>query len=139
MTDALFHQAIVEAARGASGHGRLEPADGHATVDNPLCGDRVSMELRLGKGRVTEVAHRVRGCLLCEAAAAIIADNAPGETPETLAQVGAAVRRMLDGDGPGEGAWPALAMFEPVHAYRSRHECVMLPFEALAKALGSVE
>jgi nitrogen fixation protein NifU and related proteins len=36
-------------------------------------------------------------------------------------------------------AWPELAAFAPVHAHKSRHECVLLPFEALIRALDQVE
>jgi hypothetical protein len=36
-------------------------------------------------------------------------------------------------------SWPELAAFAPVHAHKSRHECVLLPFEALIRALDQVE
>jgi NifU-like protein involved in Fe-S cluster formation len=35
--------------------------------------------------------------------------------------------------------WPELAAFTPVHAHKSRHDCVLLPFEALAQALDETE
>jgi nitrogen fixation protein NifU and related proteins len=31
--------------------------------------------------------------------------------------------------------WPELAAFEPVHRHKSRHDCVLLPFDALTQAL----
>jgi hypothetical protein len=36
-------------------------------------------------------------------------------------------------------SWPELAAFVPVHAHKSRHECVLLPFEALIRTLDRVE
>jgi nitrogen fixation NifU-like protein len=36
-------------------------------------------------------------------------------------------------------SWPELAAFAPVHAHKSRHECVLLPFEALIRALDQIE
>jgi nitrogen fixation NifU-like protein len=107
----LYQEAIVAAARRACGSGRLDTPDASVEVDNPLCGDRVGMDVQVGDGRLRGIAHRVRGCLLCEAAASIIAANAVGE--------------------------PVEAVFAPVVRHRSRHRCVTLAFEALARALAA--
>ena len=39
----------------------------------------------------------------------------------------------------GDGLWPELGAFAPVHAHKSRHDCVLLPFEALTEALDQAE
>lgn len=132
----LYHQAILEAASARTGEGTLRSPHGRATLDNPLCGDRVRMEVAVSGGRLERVAHEVRGCLLCEAAASVIGAQAPGEGLEDLAALGQALRAFLGDDslGPPE-RWPALQMFFPVARHKSRHECVMLPFDALVKAL----
>ena len=140
MNDQLYHQAILELAKRARQASRLEAPDASATVDNPLCGDRVTLDLKLADGRVREVGHRVRGCLLCQAAAVAIAERAPGETPDALREVagalGDAIARAPDAAGR---LWPELAVFAPVHAHKSRHECVLLPFDALVRALDQLE
>lgn len=130
---ALYHRAIVEAAHSGRGTGRLVEPDGSARVDNPLCGDRVTMDVRLRDHRVAAVGHEVRGCLLCEAAASVIARCAPGVEGYILRAVTGEVQRMLQGNGTPR--WGDLSMFAPVREYRSRHECVMLPFRALLEAL----
>ena len=76
--DEVYQRAILELARDRTGAGRMEAPDGTATVDNPMCGDRVTIDLRLQDGHVTELHHHVRGCLLCEAAAGLLARHAPG-------------------------------------------------------------
>ena len=73
MSEALYHAALVDRARTAFGKGRLPDADASATVDNPLCGDRVTLDLKITDGKITAIGHDVRGCLLCEASAATIA------------------------------------------------------------------
>jgi nitrogen fixation NifU-like protein len=140
MSDQLYHQAILELAKKARHASRLEASQASVTVDNPLCGDRVTLDLNLVDGRVREVGHKVRGCLLCQAAAAAISERAPGETPEALRTVardlGDAIARAPETAGR---LWPELAAFAPVHAHKSRHECVLLPFEALTQALDQIE
>lgn len=134
----IYHQAIVTAARNACGSGRLESPDASVTVDNPLCGDRVSMDVHVGGGCLRGVAHRVRGCLLCEAAASIIAANAVGETAGELAAVAHALGDALTtGFGDRPLPWAELAVFAPVAGHRSRHRCVTLAFEALTTAIAT--
>jgi NifU-like protein involved in Fe-S cluster formation len=138
----LYHEAIVAAARRACGDGQLDAPDACAEVDNPLCGDRVRMQVKVEDGRLTAIAHRVRGCLLCEAAASIIAVNAIGATRADLLGIqtvlaDALANRFAHDSNPGRLVWPDLDMFAPVARHRSRHRCVMLAFEALERALAA--
>ena len=157
----LYHEAIIVAARRASGHGRLESPHGSATIDNPLCGDRVTLDVALGlhghdapasasrpaprsplgpRGydapeRAVRIGHVVRGCLLCEAAAVLIAERAPELDVEALLRAGEEIGPALAEGSPFP--WPELEMFAPVRGVKSRRRCVTLPFEALAAALGA--
>jgi nitrogen fixation NifU-like protein len=136
MKDALYHEAILGLAKKAEGSGRLEAPDARVTVDNPLCGDRISLDLTLVDGRVRELAHKARGCLLCQAAASVIGARAPGREAAALRIVADQLAQAIAGDPAAIGAsWPELSAFAPVHAHRSRHECVLLPFQALVQAL----
>ncbi len=132
----LYHQALVRLARAAEGAGDLAGATAGATVDNPLCGDRVTVEVRLAGGCVAALAHRVRGCILCQASASLLGRAAPGRTPAELAGAQAALAALLrSGAPPPQGPFADLALFAPVRAAPSRHRCALLPFEALARAL----
>jgi NifU-like protein involved in Fe-S cluster formation len=136
MTDELYQRAILDLARQAARTPRLETPQASVTVDNPLCGDRVTLDLSLADGRVGAIGHKVRGCLLCQAAAAVIAARAPGETPAALHEVAAEVADAVrKGSATAAGRWPELGAFAPVHRHKSRHDCVLLPFEALTQAL----
>jgi nitrogen fixation protein NifU and related proteins len=140
MKNALYHQAILDLAKAAEGTGRLEAPDARVTVDNPLCGDRISLDLTLAGGRVGEVAHKTRGCLLCQAAASVIGTRAPGSEAAELRALAELVAHAVSGDPAALGArWPELSAFAPVHAHRSRHECVLLPFQALVQALDEAD
>ena len=131
----IYHEAIKALATAAVGHGALASADGRALVDNPLCGDRVEMEVNLLDGRITALAHRVKGCLLCRAAASVIGKRAPDAKLEEIERVSAGVSEMLEKQAPPPAGWQELDAFVPVHGHRSRYRCVQLPFEALLAAL----
>jgi nitrogen fixation NifU-like protein len=133
VSDALYHDRIVALAKSRAGAGRLEAPTASARRDNPLCGDRVTMDVRLdNQGRMAEVAHQVRGCALCQAAAVALASRAQGRPVSDVAVLRAEIDDVLSGTSAGEGDFAA---FAPVRQYRARHDCVTLPFEALRAAL----
>ena len=127
----LYQAAILALAEAATGEGGLPLFDGEATTDNPLCGDRATVQVRVENGAVTAVGHQVRGCLLCRAAAAAMARSALGATATDTVR---AVDSVLAGKPPAAERWAPLAAFRPVAARPSRHGCVRLPFEALVAA-----
>ena len=134
MTEDLYNDAILQAARtGARGERLPEPRTS-ITRDNPLCGDRVTVDLRLEGDRVAAVGQKTRGCMLTQAAASLVAAHAAGAGTDELRRLGDEVRAMLAGKSASL-AWPELEMFRPVSAVKSRHECVLLPFEALREAV----
>ncbi|MNC92414.1 hypothetical protein D3C83_88400 [compost metagenome] len=55
--------------------------------------------------------------------------------PAELRAVRDGFRAMIKDGGAVPPEWPDLAAFEPVRREKSRHDCVLLPFEALDRAL----
>ena len=135
MSSELYHTELVARAREAFGEGRLASPAASITVDNPLCGDRVTLDLETGDGRVKAIGHAVKGCLLCEASAATITAFAQNRSPSELREMAVAAKALMkDGTAVPE-PFASLRIFTPVHASKSRRDCVLLPFEALGKAL----
>ncbi len=135
MSESLYQQAIKSLAEAAHGAGRLEGADASVRLDNPLCGDRITLHLKMADGRISALAHETRGCLLCRAAASAIGLRAPGLGPaEVAAATASAVAQVTEAAAPPP-AWPELEAFRPVRGHPSRRGCVSLPFQALDQAL----
>lgn len=133
MSEDLYHKTLLDLA--ALPEERLERPDRSATVDNPLCGDRITVDIKLEDGKITEVGHEVRACLICQATAAVLSRSAVGRTEAEIHAAAQDVREMLkSGAEPPEGDWGEMANFQPVADYRSRHGCVLLPFDAVKKA-----
>ena len=133
MSDQLYQEKIVALAKARTGAGKLAAPTKSARRDNPLCGDRVTIDVRLDNGRITEIAHRVRGCLLCQASASALASVAVGKDAAGIEAIRHNAERAI-GREQGTAGEP-FAAFGPVADHKSRQECVLLPFEALREAL----
>jgi nitrogen fixation NifU-like protein len=134
MNDQLYQDRIVALAKAKTGAGKLASPTRSARRDNPLCGDRVTVDVRLDEaGRIAEIAHQVRGCLICQASASALASVAVGRDKAGIDAVRHDAERAI---GREEGETSALfSAFTPVKSHKSRQECVLLPFDALADAL----
>lgn len=138
MSSALYGGGIKQLASTQCGPRSLAQPDSRVSVDNPFCGDRVDLEINLEAGRVTALAHEVRGCMLCQAAANAVAQSAVGLSLAEIERVENSLGTMLQGEETPDWVppgWEALALFEPVKRHKSRHGCVKLPFTALLKAM----
>ena len=137
-SDSLYQEAIKQFAQAAHGQGQLENATGEAKLNNPLCGDRVRMQVRLESGCIAAIAHETRGCLLCRAAASLLGARAVGMDAAAVEALAGELEAMLKGAAPFPDSWPELAMFAPARTHASRHRCVLLPFGALQAAMRKV-
>lgn len=137
--DAVYDAGIKDLAAKAEKLGPVEHATCRREADNFLCGDRATVEIGMDGDRVRAVGGRIRGCLLVQAAAALIAETAPGMDRDALGDGIEQARRLLAGDGPASGAWEGLNVFTPVQGLKHRHECVLLPFEAMQGCLNEAD
>ena len=133
----LYQEAIKQLANAAHGHGQLGAATGEAKLNNPLCGDRVRMQVRVEAGRIVELAHETRGCLLCRAAASLLGQRGVGLAAADVDAAAATLEARLAQNAEAPSGWPEFEAFNPARAHPSRHKCLLLPFRALQAALKS--
>lgn len=140
MSDDLYQKALLRLAGAAHGAGRLEGPCCSAREANAMCGDSVIFDARIdGARRIRQVATDLKGCVLVQASASLLAQHAPGNSEGDIAALRATVKAMLEGGETPEGEWSGYEVFKPAAAYRSRHSCVLLPIDALVKALGDCQ
>ena len=134
MANELYQKQIIELARESRKRTRIDAPDTTIRFDNPLCGDRIDLDFSIEDGRISDIGFKVRGCALCEASSEVLANNAIGYQLQELNTVGNKLSDYLVGtlDTPD---WEGFEVFEPVKGVPPRHECVLLPFNAVKKAV----
>ena len=133
MNAPLYNNQILRLAASIPHHERL--ADPMATSEkrSPVCGSRVTVDIKLADGHVSEVGMLVRACALGQASSALLAANAIGKTPLDLAAARDQLSAWLAGEGPAPD-WPDMDIFVPALAVTARHPSIRLAFEAAAEA-----
>ncbi|MEX1147863.1 MAG: iron-sulfur cluster assembly scaffold protein [Sphingomonadales bacterium] len=134
MIDPLYQKRILRLAAEAHGAGRIAGAGFSATVRNPMCGDQIRVDIDAANGRIAALAHETRACVLCQASASLLAQTAPGHGREAISLLRDDLQTMLAG-GDASGTLGEYAVFTPVRDHPNRHNCVILPLDAVLEAL----
>lgn len=146
MLNALYNEKILNFAAHIGQTERLNSPDATVTHHSPLCGSRITVDLKLdAEGRVAAYGQQVRACALGQAAASILGRHIVGQDAATLRQLVGVMRSMLKENGPppgaefAGGAFTDLEVLVPVREHKARHNAVLLPFEAAVKAIDQIE
>lgn len=84
----MYRDLILEHHRYPHNFGTLEPNDVSQEEHNPLCGDRIRLDLRIVDGKIAEVAFSGKGCAVSQASASMLTDELIGMDLERARQYG---------------------------------------------------
>ncbi|MCG3136801.1 MAG: Zinc-dependent sulfurtransferase SufU [Phycisphaerae bacterium] len=134
----LYQQLILDHNHHPRNRRELPDADKKAEGFNPLCGDRVTIFLKLKDNVVTEAAFEGKGCAISTASASLLTESIKGKTLEEAKQLFRKFHQMITGevkessDGPGLGK---LEVFSNVCHYPARVKCASLAWHTLNSAI----
>ena len=141
MTDLreLYQSVILDHNRVPRNYGTLPDADGSAQGLNPLCGDEVTVWVRMDGDRIADVRFVGSGCAISKASASLMTTAVKGITTAEAASLGGRFQALVTGQtsqpGPADQALARLAVFAGVSRYPIRVKCATLAWHALRSAL----
>lgn len=134
----LYQEVIVDHNRNPRNFGHLDDADHSAEGYNPLCGDQLTLSVRLSDdGVIEDLAFEGDGCAISVASASIMTDYLKGRKIDEVETVFADFRRLVtekDGEEAGDRLGK-LAALGGVREYPSRVKCATLCWHTLNAAL----
>ena len=134
----LYQEVIIDHGRHPRNFARLEGATRTAEGVNPLCGDQLSVSVKLADGRIADIAFQGAGCAISQASASLMTIALKGKSEDEALTLFGHVHAMLtEGPlGPGPTAeLGKLAVLSGVWEYPMRVKCATLAWHTLRSAL----
>lgn len=86
--DDFYKEYILDHYRNPRNFGHLEHPTAKAEDLNPLCGDKIAMELQVGAdGKISDVRFSGKGCAISQASASMLTESLKGKTLEEVAHL----------------------------------------------------
>ena len=136
----LYQEVIIDHGRRPRNFRELEDATRTVEGVNPLCGDQLTLYVKLADGQIEDIAFQGTGCAISQASASLMTAALKGKTQgEALALFGR-VHAMLTEGPNGEGhpeELGKLAVLSGVWEFPTRVKCAVLAWHTLRSALES--
>jgi NifU-like protein involved in Fe-S cluster formation len=137
---ALYERRVRGWAAKVRNDHRLPAPDFSITRTSPICGSRLTLDIKGKHETICALGYQVRACTLGTASTAIMVQNAIGKSFTDLMAVKALLRQILSGQLDSiSGEWSELDVFVAARPFKTRHASIMLPFDILAEAAAAAE
>ncbi len=132
----LYREVILDHNKKPRNFGVLDPADRIVQGVNPLCGDKMTLYVKMAGDRIENLRFEGTGCAISVASSSLMTERVLGLSRAEALALFEKVHEMLTGsdDEPGE-EMEKLAALAGVREYPSRIKCASLGWHALNEAL----
>jgi nitrogen fixation NifU-like protein len=138
----LYQEVILDHYKRPRNCRRPADANLHADGFNPLCGDKVTIFMRLEDGIIRDIAFEGSGCAISTASASMMTESLKGKSEAEVAQIFSHFHDLVtgktasDNDNSGLGK---LEVFAGVREYPVRVKCATLAWHTMRAALAGVK
>jgi len=133
--EALYQETILEHNRRPRNYRQLDDATGHAEGRNPLCGDQVSVWVRVDGDRISEATFHGQGCAIAKASASLMTAAITGKTRDEAMAIFDRFHAMVTGKETAGKELGSLRVLGGVAKYPIRVKCATLAWHAMKAAV----
>jgi nitrogen fixation protein NifU and related proteins len=133
----LYQDLILDHNRAPQNYRPMVDANRRADGSNPLCGDRLTIWLKVEDDTIKDVTFQGAGCAISKASASLMTAAVKGRTKSEAEALFERFRRLVTGDLPNSeaGTLGKLAVFSGLSEFPIRVKCASLSWHALKAAL----
>ena len=132
----LYKEVILDHYKNPRNKRDLPGGELSCALNNPLCGDQITIHAHLDDGRMAEVTFEGSGCSISQASASMLTESVAGSSVGEAEALAARVRAMLGGEvEPTEEAFGDLVALKGVVKYPVRIKCAVLAWDAFQEAV----
>jgi nitrogen fixation NifU-like protein len=134
----LYRDVILDHNRRPRNFGALESADASVEGFNPMCGDRLTVRLKMDEDKISDIRFEGQGCAISTASASLMTEAVKGTTRAEALRLFERIHELLTDDAaPPADELGKLAALSGVREYPARVKCASLCWHTLASALRS--
>jgi nitrogen fixation protein NifU and related proteins len=133
----LYRDVILDHNRRPRNFGGLESADASVEGFNPMCGDHLTLRLKLKDDAISDIRFEGEGCAISTASASLMTEAVKGKSRGEALQLFERVHQLLTDDAASPAELGKLAALSGVREYPARVKCASLCWHTLASALKS--
>lgn len=134
--DELYRDVILDHFQNPRHHGTLADADIVAEGKNPLCGDELTLQLKMDGDRVAAVQWDGRGCSISQASTSMLTDILCGKSlREAQQMINAVIQMMHDGTLPESLDMGDVEVLAGVRKFPVRVKCALLAWTTLQEGI----
>jgi nitrogen fixation NifU-like protein len=134
----LYQELILEHNRSPRNYRRIDDATGHAEGRNPLCGDQLSVWVKLEGDLVADASFQGSGCAISKSSASLMTAALKGRTHAEALRMFEQFQGLVTGALPPEAARDdlgKLAVFSGISEFPVRVKCATLAWHAMKAAM----
>ena len=133
----LYQELVLDHNSRPRNFRELENATTRMEGYNPLCGDRVTVYVKLGDGRIDDVSFQGSGCAISRASASMMTATVKGKTIDEAERLFGAFHEMVTGEAEPEedDDLGDLEVLAGVAEFPSRVKCATLSWHSMLSAL----
>lgn len=133
--DDLYRELILEHYSHPRNRGELAEADIKVEGANPLCGDELSLYVKVTDGRISAVCFTGRGCSISQASISMMTEAIKGKTLEEARALAGTFKAMMHGESAAEDDLGDLMALQGVRKFPVRIKCATLGWVALEQGI----
>jgi nitrogen fixation NifU-like protein len=132
----LYREVILDHNREPRNFGTLEPADKVVEGVNPLCGDKMTLYVRMNGDKIEDIRFQGTGCAISVASSSLMTERVKGMSVRQSLELYETVHDMLTTSGQERSQQlEKLEALAGVREFPSRVKCASLAWHALKAAL----
>jgi len=138
--DALYRDTVLDHYRSPRGTKPLDRIDIKREGNNPLCGDKLELSIKMSGDTIENVEVHCKGCAISVASSSMLAELVPGMKREDALKLAEGFKKMMHGHPAPEGLDIGdLDALEGVKDFPVRVKCALLAWMTIIDALRAAE
>lgn len=134
----LYREVIMDHYRSPRNKGTLDNPTVSVELNNPLCGDEITLQLEVEDGKVKQARFSGQGCSISQASASMMTHQVQGKSLEEAGEMLVRFKQMMHGDEEAGKPLGDLLALHGVSKFPVRIKCALLSWEALERGLGEL-